>query len=470
MTDDRKALPAGTQEKSDVALSSVLAAVALTGTKAVVGVMTGSLGILSEAAHSGLDLVAAAVTYLAVRVSGKPADREHTYGHGKIENLSALLETVLLLITCVWIIYEALHRLFFREQTVEVNVWSFLVILLSIVVDSTRSRALMNAAKKYGSQALEADALHFSTDIWSSCVVLLGLVCVLAAPRLGAHWLVKADSLAALGVAGIVVWVSVQLGRKTIDDLLDAVPPGLRDTLADAAARVPGVHSVRGLRVRRAGPEIFADIVVAVPRGAAFEQAHDIADAVEASVRAVVPGADVVVHTEPVEGRETPEASVKLLASRRGMAAHNVTLCREEDGVSLEFHAEVDDGLSVAAAHEQVEALERELHERLPDLSRITTHIEPRQASCLRVGARPAVAEMIRSALRELAGEAGLAEEPHDLRIQYDREGLTVSFHCAMAADLSIREAHTATERLEQELRRKVPSVRKAVIHVEPKQ
>ena len=223
------------------ALSSVGAAVFLTSMKLVVGILTGSLGILAEAAHSALDLVAALVTFFAVRVSGRPADREHPYGHGKVENLSALFETVLLLVTCVWIIYEAFQRLFVQSVEVDPSIWAFLVMGISIVVDYSRSRMLSRVAKKYDSQALEADALHFSTDIWSSSVVIGGLILVVISERLNIPWLAQADAVAAVVVAGIVVWVSLQLGRRTVTALLDGVPASLIDEVSDAVKDVPGV-------------------------------------------------------------------------------------------------------------------------------------------------------------------------------------------------------------------------------------
>jgi cation diffusion facilitator family transporter len=276
-TPNQSVQPAHTEsavrEKRAVALSSVFAGVFLTVMKLVVGLMTGSLGILSEAAHSALDFMAAGVTWLAVRVSGRPADREHPYGHGKVENLSALFETVLLLVTCGWIIYEAIERLFFKQVTVEASVWAFAIMVVSIVVDLSRSRALSRMAQKYNSQALEADALHFSTDIWSSAVVLLGLVGVLLSTLPGLRWLLKADALAALGVAGIVVWVSIQLGRKTIANLLDEVPPGLLDGIVQAV-RLPGVLDVGRVRVRRSGPEAFADVTLTVGREALLERSR----------------------------------------------------------------------------------------------------------------------------------------------------------------------------------------------------
>lgn len=183
-----------TKEKKKVALLSVLAAVFLTGFKLIIGLITGSLGILSEALHSALDLIAAIITYFSVRVSDKPADREHNYGHGKIENFSAFIQTILLLITCVWIVYEAVNRLITGETTIEVTPWSYIVVVSSIIIDISRSRSLSRVAQKHNSQALEADALHFSTDIWSSAVVLFGLICA----QLGYFF---ADAIAALIVS-----------------------------------------------------------------------------------------------------------------------------------------------------------------------------------------------------------------------------------------------------------------------------
>jgi len=288
-------------EKSRVALTSVAAAVLLTGTKIVVGVLSGSLGILSEAAHSALDLVAAVVTVLAVKASARPADADHPYGHGKVENLSALFETFLLLLTCGWIIKEAVERLFLRPAQIQVNLWSFGVIALSILVDLGRSRALMAAARKHHSQALEADALHFSTDVWSSSVVLSGLVLVFLSRRLQMPWLMKADAAAALAVAGIVVFVSVRLGRRTIADLLDAIPPDLVSQAREQVLAVPGVEAATRIRMRRIGGAWFSDVVIQVDPALSMEQAHRVADSVETSLAALMPGGDVVVHAEPAQ-------------------------------------------------------------------------------------------------------------------------------------------------------------------------
>jgi cation diffusion facilitator family transporter len=286
------------REKDVVAGLSVLAAVFLTGMKLVTGLLSGSLGILSEAVHSGLDLVAALITLFAVRAAARPADREHPYGHGKIENLSALFETFLLLITCGWIIHEAIQRLFFKSIHVEATLWTFVVVIVSILVDISRSQALSRAAKKHRSQALEADALHFSTDIWSSAVVLLGLVLVRVADATGVAWLAHADAVAALGVGVIVVRVSVRLGRRAAEDLVDTVSPALRDQVMEAI-RVEGVREVRQVRLRRSGAELFVDAAVTADRDTSFEEAHRIAALAEAAVRSMHPQADVVVKIGP---------------------------------------------------------------------------------------------------------------------------------------------------------------------------
>jgi len=290
----------GIHEKKSAALSSVIAAVALTVFKIVVGFATGSLGILAEAAHSGLDLMAAMMTFLAVRFSGKPADRNHLYGHGKMENLSGLFETLLLLATCVWIIYEATHRLFFHAVAVEVTFWSFAVMATSIGVDISRSRMLYRAAKKYNSQALEADALHFSTDIWSSAVVILGLLCVKVSewvPSLAS--LRQADSVAAILVGLIVVYVSMQLGIRTVQALLDVAPSGIEKKIISAVEVVPGVTDCHNVRLRYSGPQLFVDIHVRIDGNKTLKEAHNLTDEIERVIQQLAPNADVTIHPEP---------------------------------------------------------------------------------------------------------------------------------------------------------------------------
>ena len=240
------------------------------------------------------------MTLFAVRVSGKPADEQHRYGHGKIENLSALFETLLLLATCVWIIFEAIDRLFYHPVKVEASIWAFIVMAASIVIDATRSRILYRAARKYNSQALEADALHFSTDIWSSSVVILGLILLKVGelfPRFA--WLDKADAVAALGVALIVIYVSFQLGYRTIMGLLDTAPKGAVEKIKAIAEKVPGVIDCHDVRIRSSGPQLFLDVHILTNGDQTLRRAHKLTEKVEAAIQAEYPEADIIVHPEP---------------------------------------------------------------------------------------------------------------------------------------------------------------------------
>lgn len=287
-------------EKRTAAATSMIAAVGLTAFKVIVGVSTGSLGILAEAAHSALDLIAAIITYLAIRISSRPADRTHLYGHGKVENLSAMFETILLLVTCVWIIYEAVNRIFFTTVAVEASVWAFLVMGTSIIIDYSRSRVLYRAARKHNSQALEADALHFSTDIWSSSVVIIGLILVKVA-EVKKEWffLEKADAIAALFVAVIVIYVSVRLGIRTVQALLDAAPRGLYATIKKTVEEVPGVMDCHNIRFRSSGPRIFIDIHILTDGTQSLNSAHELTEIIEQKIQESLPQADIMVHPEP---------------------------------------------------------------------------------------------------------------------------------------------------------------------------
>jgi cation diffusion facilitator family transporter len=295
------------KEKSQAALNSVIAAVGLTAFKIVVGLITNSLGILAEAAHSALDLAAALMTLFAVRVADQPADREHPFGHGKTENLSALFETLLLLATSAWIVYEAIHRLMTPGVHVDVSIWAFIVMGTSIVVDFSRSRMLLAAAKKHNSQALEADALHFSTDVWSSSVVIVGLIGVWIASFVPAlAFLEKADAIAALGVALIVIYVSGELGYRTIQALLDSAPGGMPAQIKQAAESVPGVIDCHAVRIRPSGAHWFVDLHVTMDGGRTLEDTHTSTEEIERRVQKILSRADVTVHAEPIDLPASP--------------------------------------------------------------------------------------------------------------------------------------------------------------------
>ena len=299
-------------EKNAAALNSVVAAFFLTALKVVVGVWSGSMGILAEAAHSGLDLMAAVVTLFAVRAASKPADPGHSYGHGKVENLSAMAETLLLLVTCGWIVSESVQRLISKHVVVQATVWTFAVMAVSIIIDVSRSRMLARVALKHRSQALEADALHFSTDVWSSAVVIIGLLGVKLAqwyPSL--DWMQKADAVAALLVAAIVIIVSGKLGFRTVQALVDASPVGAAEEISARVEAMDGVIDCHAVRVRHSGPYFFVDLHVTLDGDMTLRAAHDLTEKVEQVVAELLPGADVTVHPEPSPGPPPAPPSIE---------------------------------------------------------------------------------------------------------------------------------------------------------------
>lgn len=455
-------------EKRSVAGNSVLAAIAITALKIVVGITTGSLGILSEAAHSGLDLIAAIITFFSVRVSDKPADADHQYGHGKVENFSAFIETGLLLLTCVWIIYEAIKRLFFRHVEIEPSVWAFVVMGLSIGVDIWRSRALGRIAEKYDSQALEADALHFSTDVWSSSVVILGLLLVMMGRALHVDWLRDADPVAALVVAGIVVHVSWRLARKTIDALLDAAPAGVRSKIIDAVRRVQGVIEVDRVRIRRAGNRYFADVSVGLARTVTFQHSGQVAAAVTDAVHRVLPDADVTVNSIPWADRtENIFDQIRAVATRHNLNVHDVSVQDLHGRLHVEQHLELDERLSLKDAHDRVTALEAEMREEVPEISSILTHIESEPATI-----EPGD-EIVRDAALERRLKAIAAEFPevldmHEIEIKRVRGRLYVSCHCTLADDLPLSRVHDIQTDLEIRFKQDAPELFRVLIHPEP--
>jgi cation diffusion facilitator family transporter len=459
-------------EKRRAALTSVVAAVFLTAMKLIVGLVTGSLGLLAEAAHSGMDLVAALVTFFAVRLSDRPADPEHQYGHGKVENLSALFETVLLLVTCVWITYEAVQRLFFKTVHVDAGLWAFLVIIISIIVDVNRSRMLYRAAHKHRSQALEADALHFSTDIWSSAVVLIGLALVWLAERAGPSWswLVKGDAVAALGVACIVVVISLRLGKRAIGALLDEAPTGLTERIQQELAGVAGVQSVGAVRVRQSGPSTFVDIIVDVDRKASLEEAHAIASEVQKHVNQAAPHSDVLVHIDPIkQPDEILPHTVNAIAARLGLQTHNVHTHEIRGQFFLDLHVEVPSHLTLSEAHAEVTRLELAIREELPQLGSIHSHIEPILASPVQTPplTEKSEADLKARILAVMKAVIGPMECTQCL-LRTGPGGYDIVLHCQAAPELSVAKAHGLTHEAERQLRDQIPGIDKVLIHIEP--
>jgi cation diffusion facilitator family transporter len=455
-------------EKRAVAGNSVLAAFLITGGKIIVGFTTGSLGILSEAAHSALDLIAALLTYFSVGVSDKPADADHQYGHGKVENFSAFVETGLLLLTCVWVVYEAVMRLFFRHVEVEPSIWAFAVMLMSMAVDWWRSHALGRIAAKYDSQALEADALHFSTDVWSAGVVVLGLTLILLGRIYHLEWLRLADPIAALFVAGVIVSVSWRLARRTVDALLDAAPAGIRAQITDAVSRVDGVLEIGRVRIRRAGNRYFADLAVGFARTVTFQRSEQLVAAVTAAVHSVLPDADVTVQPLPRAQRsENIFDRIRAVATRHNLNVHDISVQDLNGHLHVEQHVELDENLTLKAAHDLVTELEADMRHDVPEIADILTHIESEPAT-IETGDELVRDASLERQLKLVAAQFPEIVDMHDVQIKKVRGRLYVSCHCTMSDDLPLARVHDIQTELETHLKQAAPELFRVLIHPEP--
>ncbi|HWZ49934.1 MAG TPA: cation diffusion facilitator family transporter [Granulicella sp.] len=486
-------------EKRSAALVSVLAALAITLLKLLTGILTGSLGMLSESAHSTIDLVAATITLFSVRISDRPADEDHNYGHGKIESLAAFIETGLMLASCVWIVTEAIRRIIFHHHlALAVSPWPFLVLLLSIAVDFTRSRRLQRVAQAHRSQALEADALHFATDIWSSFAVLIGL----AATAAGEHWhlpqLEFADPIAALLVAAIILRVSWRLATQTIDALLDALPaslPGQTGTVTRAEVRarlthdlasIDGVLSVDRLRTRRSGSSYFADLTLRLPRNLTFQRSEQITQEATSAVQSILPGADVVVHSIPTASvAESVHDRIRAVAARSNYAIHDVSVQQFGNRLHVDQHLEVDETLPLRKAHDIVTALEAEMRREIPAISSILTHIESEPATIERHASLDRNRDLERR-LRQVARTFPEILDIHEIVItrlgaaHHDPAGgpthptahsadrIQISCHCTLPDDLPMSRVHAVITAFEDAVKLDSPEVGRLLIHPEP--
>ena len=427
---------------------------------------------LSEALHSGLDLVAAVITYLSVRVSDQPADERHPYGHGKFENFSAFIETALLILTAIYIIYEAFARLFFRSVHIQPSVTAIVILFVALAIDMTRARALNKVAKKHTSEALEADALHFSTDVWSTIVVIVGIVLVWTGEYLHLPWLIYADAIAGLGVAGVILWVGSQLGRRTLEALLDVAPEGLQDEISEAVGKMDGVLDVERVRVRRAGNRHFVDATVSVPRTASLEKVHALTDAIEERIGQIVPS-DVMVHAEPRAPRdEHLFESVRAVAQRLGLAVHDLTAVQQDGHLFVEMHLEVDENLSLRDAHRQASELEEGIRALRSNNMDVNIHIEPLGRHIAtpdtRAGEMRQLEMSVDSFLNGLPGEYDELINCHDVRVRQVEQHILVSCHCVMKSELPITRIHDVTAALEDRVKERFPQISRVTIHPEP--
>lgn len=484
------------REKNRITLVSVAAALVMALLKLAVGLLTGSLGLISEAAHSGLDMIASVITFFSVRIAGRPADEDHPYGHGRVENLSATVQGLLLLATATWIIYESVRRIFLTHVEVESSPWAFAVMGASIIVDLWRSRMLTNAARRYHSPSMEADALNFRADMLSSVVVILGLALTAYGARTGRQdALGKADAFAALFVAFVIIFISGRLALRALNVLLDRAPATLGERMNVAAASVPGVVGSQPVRLRESGDRLFADIVVTVPRTTSLAEAHTITERVEESIRHVEPRTETVVHVEPaITETETAVDAIRAVALRMGVQTHHEQVHRVEDALEASLHVEVGPESTLGQAYESAQRLVDALQADNPQLRKVDTHIEVAAPHLSQRREVSAVYPKVVDSMKRLVEGAGVEARCHEVRLYRsdNRSGLPFEYstdtihqppapgaaeargrhavlHCDFPPTVPMGHIHRRTELIEQLLRERFPQLDHIVIQAEPR-
>src|SRR5215472_17021213 len=448
-------VPGFSAEKRRVALHSMLAAAAMTLLKLAAGLVSGSLGVLSDAAHSALDLAGAALTFFSVRVSDKPADENHTYGHGKIENVSSLAEAALMIVSCAWIIWEAVERIANQNVELHHSLWPVLVLLASIAVDWWRSRKLRAVAQRTGSPALATDAFHFASDIWSTLAVLAGLATSWLGTQWDVRWLRQADPAAAIVVSAMILRITFTLSRETIGVLMDQISVDIRRHVINEVERVPGVLAVEQARVRRAGAAHFADLTVALPRNFTFEHTGEVVrEATEAVQRAA--------RADSIFDR------VRAVAARNNVSVHELSIQSHHGRLHVEQHVELDENMPLREAHNFVSAMEAEILRETPEIDSILTHIESEPATIEQPDEIVGEDRRIESALRAAAKHFPEIEDVHEITVRRARDHVDLSCHCTLPDSLPMHHVHQVITALEDRFKIECPEVAKVTIHPEP--
>jgi cation diffusion facilitator family transporter len=452
-----------------VARNSMLAATAMTLLKLAAGLLSGSLGVLSDAAHSGLDLVGSALTFFSVHVSDKPADEDHTYGHGKIENLSAFIEAGLMAVSCAWIIWEAVQRIFFQSIELHHSAWPVLVLVTSVAVDWWRSRQLRAVAERTGSPALTTDALHFASDIWASLAVLAGLAATWIGAHFGIAWLRYADPLAAVAVSIMILRMTVRLGQEAMGALMDEIPAETRRRLVREVELVEGVLAVEQARVRQAGADYFADLTLALPRRFTFEHAGEVVRAATEAVHRVLPTADVVIRTVPRQTRaESIFDRVRAVAARNNVSVHELSIQSHNGRLRVELHVEIEEGMRLREAHAFVSGLEEEILREVPEVDAVLTHIESEPATIELP--REVIVEdrRMETALRAAAAQFPEIVDVHAVAIAHTGDHISLTCHCTLPDELPMHRVHEIITAFEDRFKLECPEVSRVTIHPEP--
>jgi cation diffusion facilitator family transporter len=450
------------QIKSRVAAISIFASAGMAAAKFVVGIAIGSLALISEALHSSVDLVATVITWLVVRVSDRPADEEHHYGHGKLESISALAVIAMLYVLAGGILVEAWSRLHEGGPPPTISAIPFVVLLVDIAVNFWRARALHRTARDTKSQALAADALHFASDVLGSIAVIIGL----ALSGLGYGW---GDAAAAIAVAVVISLLGLRLARSTVETLLDRAPEGAFEKATAAIKAVPGVVDVERLRVRMVGSTHFIDAIVQVPRTYPIDRVEEIKRKAQDAVAKVLDDADLTFTAVPVaRDNESVRERIMVIARNSGLAIHHVTVHDLGGKLTVSIDLEVDGDMALVAAHDIAQELERNIRDEFGDDVEVDTHIEPLEPELpLGTDAAPARVETIRAALSRFASDSAI-HDIHSVRVRDTDAGEIVNFHCRAAPSMSVIRVHENVDEIERALRRAFPTVKRVISHAEP--
>lgn len=457
------ALPDHSLEKQRVALWSLLASTIMAIAKFAAAIVSGSLGLLSEAIQTLLDVGATGLTLFAVRVADKPADDEHHYGHAKVESVVALAETAMLFGVSAWVAYEAVKRLLGDDHPINLSWWLFAIVLISIVVDYNRSRSLKRTAEKTNSAALAADALHFAADMWSSIAVLIGLILV----WLGFN---SADSVVALFVAGMVAYAAWGLGKQTLNTLLDAAPAGAATEIAEVVEPLNGVLNIKQLRVRPAGPTLFVDLIADVPRTLAVSKLDYLRSDISAAITNIFENADCSIQLNPVElDSESAFDKVAMIADKHDLKTHHLVVQNLGGRLAISFDVEMEARTTLTEAHDRATALENEIRDGLGSDVEVESHIEPLEPRLLD-GATPSPATVrkVEANLRRLSSREKQFSDLHNIRVRSNAAGLYVHYHCRFSPEAKIADVHEVIDRIEVALMTALPQIKRVVAHAEP--
>ncbi len=448
--------------KSSVAAISVFASGGMAAAKLVVGIAIGSLALISEALHSSVDLVATIITWAVVRVSDLPADEEHHYGHGKLESISALGVIALLYVLAGGILVEAYSRLSEGAPPPSISAIPFVVLIIDIIVNLWRARALHRAARETKSQALAADALHFASDVMGSFAVIIGLVLA----GLGFWW---GDAAAAIAVALMIALLGLRMARSTVETLTDRAPEGVLERATAAIRNVPGVVEVERLRVRMVGPTYFIDAIAKVPRTIPIDRVEEIKRRAKAAVTEVLGDSDLTFTAVPVaRDNESVRERIMVIARNSGLAIHHVTVHALGEKLIVSIDLEVDGEMELTAAHAIAHDLERAIREDFGEDVEVDTHIEPLEPELpWGSNAAPDRVETIRQALARFAAD-GPIHDIHNVRVRDSDAGEIVNFHCRAAPSMSVIKVHEEVDAIERALRRAFPTIKRVISHAEP--